>query len=1016
MLRFKSLYRIGDHLPIVDIIDYNHNIQQQKQEYKSNIKELLGPNYNKYFDTAYELKYINGLQPASETRLLNDHFSIRSQDRIFCDINNLLGVRQQESFKNLKEIDDQGIFPLDSLDHYNAKSFCDLNQFQLVLFNIPLNVQEQQIRQFVNEITGETVQVEIHRCSINLNAAATITFDKLAEPFKTQLDQSRFNEILIEAKSQLDSGNEGKWDRTIVVTNLDRSLSFQQVLHKLADYGRVINAVIPLEQVNPDLPFLEDVQEKYKNSFQNPVKLEIFNVETRQTQILLYPPKEKFFENYKEPDQSLKVDQDIFQQQESIKEHDQYLALYKFLADRTIKCLKVPERLKDKYRKIWLPHINQTPLDSINYDLYAKSYQNRGYALATFPSKAMAQRALLAINQRGSTDLSELPLKLINNPEFFQENFSHSKQEIYGGKFRIENFMGQQLKALKTWDDIELYQVDLVYNLQKLEEVRKDISRVRDEVVEQKIEIDDWDTEKDRKEQMRQKIYKELNMDNKFKEFVEDKSFSKTLDQFEQNFKAQPSDQKGRQFELDIATEHYHKILKSFEDQSSSIKAVEKEYADKIADQNQRKYLKNYHEEQILKKVTGESDDLLHYLKQRLVKEHYQNLDQAQKLPDEMQGFLEKANMKLQDREASIINQKNLYQASEDREKFVQKQKIKGFKFSTLITNPQYIRKQRYDKHDQFLNYLKRLILGEYDPYDNMPLVAVHPYLNADPIRLTLERAQDSNGQPYITEATIQQIRKYDIPINGEEKIQKQLQNRKKIISLLPQDYLQKLKIFVKQSTGQQAAAIVKVPTETFELEDGQDLNETLNNLNKYVAVQGEEYVSQIDPLTEKQYIVKTESPYFKYDVSFIKGRNIQEDNAKMINILTQKYQIKKERAEEIVEQLVSGKSMPQEFKEIIRKVSLNLQRLKQEDESEWLEDFLKNSSMTRKEYESIKDLNYNNLDEIMAQMGQQKYIKTQQLMQQPVNYDSKVRENDGRGIKIKDQKGNYIIPKAKRF
>ena len=37
-----------------------------------------------------------------------------------------------------------------------------------------------------------------------------------------------------------------------------------------------------------------------------------------------------------------------------------------------------------------------------------------------------------------------------------------------------------------------------------------------------------------------------------------------------------------------------------------------------------------------------------------------------------------------------------------------------------------------------------------------MPLVAVHPYLNADPIRLTLERAQDSNGKPYITEATIQ--------------------------------------------------------------------------------------------------------------------------------------------------------------------------------------------------------------------------------------------------------------------
>lgn len=59
---------------------------------------------------------------------------------------------------------------------------------------------------------------------------------------------------------------------------------------------------------------------------------------------------------------------------------------------------------------------------------------------------------------------------------------------------------------------------------------------------------------------------------------------------------------------------------------------------------------------------------------------------------------------------------------------------------------------------------------------------------------------------------------------------------------------------------------------------------------------------------------MKTETPYFKYDVSFLKGRNIEEDNKKMMNILTTKYNIKKERAQEIVEQLVNGKSMPEEF------------------------------------------------------------------------------------------------------
>jgi len=54
---------------------------------------------------------------------------------------------------------------------------------------------------------------------------------------------------------------------------------------------------------------------------------------------------------------------------------------------------------------------------------------------------------------------------MINNPTFKLDDESHSKNERYGARFRIENLYLPQLRAMKAWEGIELYQVDLNYNL-----------------------------------------------------------------------------------------------------------------------------------------------------------------------------------------------------------------------------------------------------------------------------------------------------------------------------------------------------------------------------------------------------------------------------------------------------------------------------------------------------------------------------------------------------------------------
>lgn len=57
------------------------------------------------------------------------------------------------------------------------------------------------------------------------------------------------------------------------------------MLHHVGRYGRVVNAVIPLEIENVDLPFEEDVL----TSNSSPIKLEVLNVETGDVEVRFHP-------------------------------------------------------------------------------------------------------------------------------------------------------------------------------------------------------------------------------------------------------------------------------------------------------------------------------------------------------------------------------------------------------------------------------------------------------------------------------------------------------------------------------------------------------------------------------------------------------------------------------------------------------------------------------------------------------------------------------------------------------
>ncbi len=68
--------------------------------------------------------------------------------------------------------------------------------------------------------------IEINRCVLNLNSFATLTVGNRDETVE-KLHRKRFNGCLLEVKTNKDSDEESASNRTLVIMNLDKNLSYQ---------------------------------------------------------------------------------------------------------------------------------------------------------------------------------------------------------------------------------------------------------------------------------------------------------------------------------------------------------------------------------------------------------------------------------------------------------------------------------------------------------------------------------------------------------------------------------------------------------------------------------------------------------------------------------------------------------------------------------------------------------------------------------------------------------------------
>ncbi|CAD8055587.1 unnamed protein product [Paramecium sonneborni] len=1034
MLKFKRVYHFSKW-PIVDLLDYNHQISLLKSQLpKPNIQQLLGPNYEKYQQASIKLDYISHQQEPSEIQILSpEHPEFKQTDRIFPTFDQLQYIRETESLKHqkfaLKEIEEDDIFTVDAMQSYKPQLTCDnLTENQLLLINIPINATIQQIQDYVYSQTQQQVQVELHTCSLNINAYATLTFQNQAEQYKSQLHLSKFNGILQECKSLHNTGEESPFNRTIVITNINKTLSLQDVLHTVGQYGRVLNAVVPLEIENPDLPLYEDII----HTLTEPCKLEILNVQTGKTDIEFYPNFEQFEQLYKNfpeyYDPNLELTLFEYQQQKDQKQ-DQF-RLFRLLNQKTIKCLKVPTSIKEDYKKLWIPQINvESPKENLQYQLYAKSYKNRGYCVCTFSSKAMAQRALYAINAEGSQDLAVLPLPLLNTPNFNPQNTSHSNQEKYGGKFRIENLAYPKLRAMKSWEDLELYQIDLIYNLKQLEKFRNQISQVRDQTIEA-IQTNENTYQKnleEKKEKVKQKAYSELNKTDEYKKFVENNSFSESLASFEDSVAVVPEAKPGRKFDLSIQNGQYQNFVDAIKDRAQSLKLRETEYADKLVKKYQTIFLPDTISRNLEKNVEKSDDTLLSLLQTRVLSSYQQKevnmkkyISKSSKMMS--QGAMYAASVDMQFKRIgeifSAIKKKGKYvqeEANRDSKEAMAKIALKKKKFkryfSSTITNPIYLKKLALQKHEEFLEYIKKMLLGLDS--QNESLIAIHPLNHKDQLKVSLALAKDDQGNEFLNEKIINYVKEFDITDETRDLIRQQEANRKHLMSMITKDQIARIKDFSKQSYTQKLISLDKhgITTETFEVTDNEvDIKQMVNDLNNFVAVGSEKYDFVIDNLAKKRYIVKSEKPFVKYDLdSFsIKDIGFQNLEKEFVSLL-HKNGISNDKAVEMLKSLENDGQISEEILDLI-------DQLPENTETDY-EKIYQNQGLSRKQYELAKSLDFrNNLDEIQNDINQQAYLKDISKKYSPLTNDTFVRDKEQGKLKIKNKKGKFLVPKQKKY
>ena len=136
--------------------------------------------------------------------------------------------RHSEIYQKEDVSEDANDFPFKRLQaFYKPDELCgSLTENQLAVFNIPLSADEQDVEQFVRSRGVAASKVSITRCVLGLNSFATVTVEPSGRAQAAQqLHRARFNGCVLEVRSREDAESENAWNRTLVLTNFNRTLS-----------------------------------------------------------------------------------------------------------------------------------------------------------------------------------------------------------------------------------------------------------------------------------------------------------------------------------------------------------------------------------------------------------------------------------------------------------------------------------------------------------------------------------------------------------------------------------------------------------------------------------------------------------------------------------------------------------------------------------------------------------------------------------------------------------------------
>jgi hypothetical protein len=111
---------------------------------------------------------------------------------------------------------------------FKPEEFCkSLGKGEMAVFNIPLDVNEQDIIIFLKKEHGvEAKEVSIARCVLNLNSFAVVKVEPAQQDeVVAKLHRKRFKGCLLEVKTNKDAESESAFNRTLVITNFDKGLT-----------------------------------------------------------------------------------------------------------------------------------------------------------------------------------------------------------------------------------------------------------------------------------------------------------------------------------------------------------------------------------------------------------------------------------------------------------------------------------------------------------------------------------------------------------------------------------------------------------------------------------------------------------------------------------------------------------------------------------------------------------------------------------------------------------------------